>query len=321
MSSPTLITSLDFSKYQGRVSEILQGSDLTSITAKQIRKRIQGEFHIDLSQVKNEFDASAIGHFQKFCEFQELSKTFSSSVLSSPDLNPTANASKTPTVSVKKEKIKLEYPAESLDSRQDQDIDAGLVGEFDYLPHRVTRGGVGTLKLKSKLSTKPKKTRLSPQCHLSPELADLCGQSETTKALIPKLVWEYIKLHELQDPSNKQYILCDEKLQKVCQTDRLYMFHLSRALAPHITILKTEKKDTQRIKIKKEEEDGFKTGGAKGTSKFNKLHYLSAPLQEIVGCLQDSRPQVTKKLWEYIKNNKLQGIKFVNLIANNYVFL
>jgi chromatin remodeling complex protein RSC6 len=40
---------------------------------------------------------------------------------------------------------------------------------------------------------------------------------------------------------------------------------------------------------------------------FNKPLNLSSELQAVVGESQLSRPQVTKKVWEYIKDNNLQN--------------
>ena len=40
---------------------------------------------------------------------------------------------------------------------------------------------------------------------------------------------------------------------------------------------------------------------------FNKPLNLSSELQAVVGESKLSRPQVTKKVWEYIKNNNLQN--------------
>ena len=40
---------------------------------------------------------------------------------------------------------------------------------------------------------------------------------------------------------------------------------------------------------------------------FNKPLELSPELQNVVGESELSRPQVTKKVWEYIKNNNLQN--------------
>ena len=44
------------SQYENRVKEILQESDLSVISAKQIRRQIESEFKINLTDVKKSFD-------------------------------------------------------------------------------------------------------------------------------------------------------------------------------------------------------------------------------------------------------------------------
>jgi chromatin remodeling complex protein RSC6 len=46
---------------------------------------------------------------------------------------------------------------------------------------------------------------------------------------------------------------------------------------------------------------------AENDNAFNKPLELSQELQNVVGESELSRPQVTKKVWEYIKNNNLQN--------------
>ena len=90
-------------------------------------------------------------------------------------------------------------------------------------PKRVSKGGGG----KGNGYTAPVK--------LSSELADIVGGEEmprhevrgntyfhsSSHALgslqVVKRMWQYIKENNLQDPKNKQFIKCDEKLSKVSQ--------------------------------------------------------------------------------------------------------
>ena len=56
--------------------------------------------------------------------------------------------------------------------------------------------------------------------------AKYCSRTEVTK-----LLWDYIKANNLQDPSNRKMILCDEKLKKIFQCDSIHMFKMSKALS------------------------------------------------------------------------------------------
>ncbi|KAF5460225.1 hypothetical protein F2P56_020108 [Juglans regia] len=51
---------------------------------------------------------------------------------------------------------------------------------------------------------------------ISPQLGKfLGGATETSRTLAIKKVWEYVKLHNLQNPANKREIFCDEKLKSI----------------------------------------------------------------------------------------------------------
>jgi upstream activation factor subunit UAF30 len=62
---------------------------------------------------------------------------------------------------------------------------------------------------------------------LSPDLATLLGVSELSRPQVVKRIWDYIKAKGLQDPSNKQFILCDEPLKHVFKVGRLSMFKMN----------------------------------------------------------------------------------------------
>ena len=51
---------------------------------------------------------------------------------------------------------------------------------------------------------------------------------------VVKKIWEYVRLHNLQDPSNKRYIICDDKLQAVFKKKRVECFGMNRLLSEHL---------------------------------------------------------------------------------------
>jgi DNA topoisomerase-1 len=70
---------------------------------------------------------------------------------------------------------------------------------------------------------------------LSKELQAFVGEKELTRGEVTKKIWEYIKSHNLQDPSNKRLIVPDEKLEKVFgNSEPLDMFKLAGVLGKHI---------------------------------------------------------------------------------------
>ncbi|KAJ1419104.1 SWIB/MDM2 domain [Sesbania bispinosa] len=64
------------------------------------------------------------------------------------------------------------------------------------------------------------------------------GESELSRADVIKRMWDYIKGNNLQDPSDKRKILCDEKLKELFEVDTFNGFTVTKLLAPHF--IKTE---------------------------------------------------------------------------------
>jgi len=59
---------------------------------------------------------------------------------------------------------------------------------------------------------------------LSDALAAFLGEEKLSRPQTVKRIWDHIKAHSLQDPSDKRMILCDTPMKEVFHTDRLHMF-------------------------------------------------------------------------------------------------
>ena len=71
---------------------------------------------------------------------------------------------------------------------------------------------------------------------LSKQLAEIVGLEAATRGTISKQVWAYVKERDLQDPENKQYIMCDAKLKKLFEgTERIRGFTMSKFFGKHLT--------------------------------------------------------------------------------------
>ena len=67
--------------------------------------------------------------------------------------------------------------------------------------------------------------------NLSPALSELFdGETSLSRPQTTKRIWEYIKSRDLQDPTDKRHILCDEKMRAVFKTDRVHMFTMTKLL-------------------------------------------------------------------------------------------
>ncbi|WP_408099237.1 SWIB/MDM2 domain-containing protein [Peredibacter sp. HCB2-198] len=68
----------------------------------------------------------------------------------------------------------------------------------------------------------------------SAELADVIGANPIARTEAVKLVWDYIKANNLQNPANKRNILADAKLSKVFGKNEVTMFELTGLLGKHL---------------------------------------------------------------------------------------
>jgi chromatin remodeling complex protein RSC6 len=77
---------------------------------------------------------------------------------------------------------------------------------------------------------KPKILKNNPLVLLDPALAEFLGSSTESRPVVVRKIWEYIKEHDLQDPSDRRMILCDEKLLPVMGVERVSMFKMNAIL-------------------------------------------------------------------------------------------
>ncbi|KAF2200139.1 SWIB-domain-containing protein [Delitschia confertaspora ATCC 74209] len=66
--------------------------------------------------------------------------------------------------------------------------------------------------------------------NLSPALSELLGETSLSRPQTVKKIWEYVKSHDLQDPSDKRQIRCDEPMRAVFKQDRVHMFTMNKIL-------------------------------------------------------------------------------------------
>ena len=91
-----------------------------------------------------------------------------------------------------------------------------------------------------KNATSNKKTRKPNEAFMktltpSAELAAVIGSTPVPRTEAVKLVWDYIKANNLQNPNNKRNILADAKLQKVFAKNEVTMFELTGILGKHLS--------------------------------------------------------------------------------------
>jgi len=84
------------------------------------------------------------------------------------------------------------------------------------------------------MTTAKKPTAFSRALTPSAELAAVIGATPQPRTEVVKLMWEYIKAHNLQDPKDKRTIVADDKLRAVFGKDSAGMFELAGILGNHL---------------------------------------------------------------------------------------
>lgn len=75
----------------------------------------------------------------------------------------------------------------------------------------------------------------------SDPLAALLGTTSMSRPQTVKHLWKYIKANELQDPSDKRTIVCDDAMRAVFKQDRVHMFTMNKLLnAGHLFPMEEE---------------------------------------------------------------------------------
>jgi upstream activation factor subunit UAF30 len=68
----------------------------------------------------------------------------------------------------------------------------------------------------------------------SADLAAVIGATPVARTEAVKLMWDYIKANNLQNPANKRNILADSKLVKVFGKNEVTMFELTGLIGKHL---------------------------------------------------------------------------------------
>ena len=85
------------------------------------------------------------------------------------------------------------------------------------------------------MTTAKKQTAFNRALTPSAELAAVIGAAPQPRTEVVKLMWEYIKANNLQNPKNKRNILADAKLKAVFGKDEVTMFEMTGLVSKHLS--------------------------------------------------------------------------------------
>ncbi|KAF2725477.1 SWIB-domain-containing protein [Polychaeton citri CBS 116435] len=69
---------------------------------------------------------------------------------------------------------------------------------------------------------------------LSEPLSAMLGETSLSRPQTVKKIWQYVKERELQEPTDKRQIRCDEAMRAVFRQDKVHMFTMNKLLATHL---------------------------------------------------------------------------------------
>jgi upstream activation factor subunit UAF30 len=149
---------------------------------------------------------------------------------------------------------------------------------------------------------------LNKVCRVSPELEVVVGEPALPRTEIVRQLWAYIRKNNLQDPSNKRKIICDDALRVVFETDCTDMFKMNKLLAKHILPLDPSKDSGQAKKAKTEVETKTETTEPISSTAISSTVTLSEPLGKFFGTgeTEMADEEIIRRVWEYIKLNNLE---------------
>lgn len=166
----------------------------------------------------------------------------------------------------------------------------------------------------SNTKTKKEKVRktgggggLAERKEISPQLSAFLGKgNQMARTDIVKSLWEYIREHDLQNPTNKREILLDDAMKDVFGCDTFTIFSMNKYISAHIHPFKPVDLTTT-ASPKKRKVTPSKASNKKRKTGTQPPYRLSDDLIAVVGKPILPRPQVVSAIWEYIKANDLQN--------------
>lgn len=230
------------------IREIVKGNDLSSLSAKKVRRSLEQKFNADFTDRKKEVDAATMAIVKEMTEAgsdaeesdDNAAEKKSNGAHESSDDN--LSDDEPPAKKAKPEKKKRDSvsSAGSGDGGEDDEDIARRLQEEENTSRRPSRAVAKKPKKPRKKKEKDpeekkqKKSVYSKPCSLSPALAEVVGADKMARSEVVKKMWAIIKERNLQDPKNKQFLLCDDQLFNVFKKKRVKTFGMMKILRNHI---------------------------------------------------------------------------------------
>ena len=202
-------------------TEIIKTADIETITVKGIRKRIEAEDERDYSEEKP--------------FFAETIQTLLEEHVASTSHGPKEEENDT-TDDYQLALELQEAEEEAIGRKSLRRRQASTLKKYAETIHitkkdssKTEGNGEGTKKRKGN-------STFNKPMLMSDELQALFDHQYTqiSRPETVKRIWEYIRAHNLQDPSDKRMIICDDKLFSVFKKKRVSCFGMNKILSAHL---------------------------------------------------------------------------------------
>ncbi|KAG6424664.1 hypothetical protein SASPL_115084 [Salvia splendens] len=309
-----------------RLRDALSKSDLSTTTNTTLRRRLEEELGIDLSDrkafIREQVDIIMQGPFQNDDRIGDEGSPEAEEE-EEDEVEESSNSGTVKKVSKNSGTVKKGLVFQLLSSGFFV-LDMSVQSEVALWKQAMEEGFQRVVGSRTKDNEEVKKRGggFTKLCSLSPELQKFTGVPELARTEVVKQLWVHIKENNLQDPSNRKSIICDDTLNKLFGVDTIDMFQMNKALTKHIWPLDSDgasvaasvdsaPKVKQKKKAKDEVEDEPKRKGKRqrgGNSAFLAPIKLSDALVKFLGTGESALPRsdVVKRIWDYIKLNNLQ---------------
>lgn len=212
-----------FENLKKEITEIINKSDLSNITPKSIRSSLEAKFNIDLTDRTAEINNIIL---------QELSAKNDSTKVNNKNDNDDDDSSSSSSSDeiidrppVKKLKISDEELARKIHAEENRSRRSAAT---KVATKRNKKESNGTS------STSNKKSAFQKDCILSQPLSEIIGKDKCPRSEVVKSMWKYFKDNNLMDPKNKQFVLCDDKLNALFGKKKFKAFGMMKDLKRHI---------------------------------------------------------------------------------------
>ncbi|KAK9468531.1 SWIB/MDM2 domain-containing protein [Lipomyces arxii] len=245
MSGQALRTTTDLAQYLPTIDAILRVADPDKVSAKRLRNAIEDLFDVDLSAYKKQLDATIVDRFNQIQdEIEQKRRNVEGASTAKANISQ-ANAKQVQAKQDKAARKKKLIPvkAEVDHEKSDAELAAKLHGEINLSrtrnggPARSSTRGQRAKKNGNSVEKKPRSVNRNSVFHatnlLSPQLAELLGETELSRPAVVQKVFKYVNDNQLKNPNDGRWIICDDKMRPVFGNTVTY-FGVNKILSKHL---------------------------------------------------------------------------------------